>query len=179
MSRIGRKPISFCKSIDVSMIGSTLKVIGTEGQLTMQISHLISLQIEESRIFISVGKKDKASNAIWGLTRSLIFNMIKGVNKPFSKKLTLVGPGYKAMLHDRYLILHLGYSHEIIFTYPRSVKIKCLTENVLEVLGCDKQIVSQIAAEIRSLRSPDVYKGRGIRYDDEIIVTKKGKESKK
>ena len=105
--------------------------------------------------------------------------MIKGVTEPFSKKLHLVGPGYKAMLHDRYLILYLGYSHEIIFTYPRSVTIKCLTDNVVEILGCDKQMVSQIAAEIRGLRPADIYKGRGIRYEDETIITKKGKESKK
>ena len=179
MSRIGKQPIYFNEATSVLFENSSLTVTGAKGELTITVPPELGIEISGSTVRVSVKKQSKDVSALWGLTRSLVNNMVTGVSDLFVKRLLLVGPGYKSAVQGGYLVLRLGFSHDIIYAFPKLLSIQCPKENVVEILGCDKQLVGQVVAEIRSFRKPEPYKGKGVKYDDEIIVRKKGKESKK
>lgn len=179
MSRIGKQPISFDDTIKLSCTDSILKVSGTNGELNLNIPSELTLDITQNQLFVKVKEKNKDTSPLWGLIRSLINNMVIGVKGNFVKKLSLVGPGYKALIQGDYLVLRLGYSHDIIYSYPKSITLKCPKDNIVEISGCDKQLVGQVAAEIRDFRKPEPYNGKGVKYSDEVIARKKGKDSKK
>jgi len=179
MSRIGKQLINFDDSIKVTYVNSLLTVSGPKGELTLNVPSELTLSLKDNEIHVIVREDNGDSNAVWGLTRSLIHNMTVGVKDSFTKKLVLVGPGYKATTEENYLVLKLGYSHDIIYSYPKTLTLKCQKDTTIEISGCDKQLVGQVAAEIRDFRKPEPYKGKGVKYSDEIIVRKKGKDSKK
>lgn len=184
MSHIGTKGIQIPSDIKIFYDKSSITIKGILGHLYLElpIDIVCSLSFDSSlQLYIklnSINESEKmCKKSIWGTYRSLIHNMIIGVSRGFSKKLELIGVGYKAYIDpENILNLRLGYSHIIRYTIPQDVKIQCLKPTLILIAGIDKQRVNQVAAEIRSFRKPEPYKGKGIRYDGEIIYLKEGKK---
>jgi large subunit ribosomal protein L6 len=179
MSRIGKKPVNLSKDIKISKLNDILEVTGPKGKLSMTMRDDINVSINENEVVFSRKNELKRSKALHGLYRALLQNMITGVKDGYSKKLELVGIGYKAELKGRVLFLQLGYSHPIAFNPPEEIKIEVPVPNNIIISGIDKQLVGLVAAKIRSFRPPEPYKGKGIKYDSEHIRRKAGKTAAK
>ncbi|MDZ7798069.1 MAG: 50S ribosomal protein L6 [Patescibacteria group bacterium] len=178
MSRIGKLPIKFGDEIEINLKEHTLEVKGPKGKLEQKIHSHISLDIKDDEIVVKVrNPQEKKDRALWGLFRALIDNMVQGVKEGFEKKLEINGVGYKAKVSDHKLTLNLGYSHSIEYNFPEDIEIK-VDKNIVTVAGPDRQKVGQVAAEIRRFRKPEPYKGKGIKYVDEVIRRKAGKAAK-
>ncbi|HWP81976.1 MAG TPA: 50S ribosomal protein L6 [Bacteroidota bacterium] len=175
MSRIGRKPIVIPKGVTVTCTQGRVVVKGSRGELSANVHPAIDVQIKDSEIQLSRNSEEKPVKALHGLWRALIQNMIRGVSEGFSKKLEIVGVGYRAEMKGKKLQLQLGYSHPIVFGPPEGIKIEAPTQTNIVVSGPDKQLVGLVAAKIRSLRPPEPYKGKGIKYEGEYIRRKAGK----
>ena len=177
MSRLGKLPIAIPKGTTVLFAGDLLTVKGPKGTLTQVIPTEVKLAITEAEIVVTViDADDKKHRSLWGLMRSLIRNMVEGVNKGFEKKLEINGVGYKMAGAGDKVNLSLGFSHPVIHQMPEGVT--CATPLPTEILikGIDKQRVGQVAAEVRAYRSPEPYKGKGVRYADEVVVIKETKK---
>lgn len=179
MSRIGKLPIEIPKGVKISFTDSVLSVQGPNGALSRQIMSLVSLDISESSIVVSRCDDTTPARAAHGLTRTLISNMVVGVTKGFQRDLEINGVGYRAEVKGNDLVLSLGYSHPVNFSIPKGISIDVEKMTKLTVKGFDKELVGQTAAKIRSFRSPEPYKGKGIKYADETILRKAGKTGKK
>jgi large subunit ribosomal protein L6 len=176
MSRIGKKPIDIPKGVEVSIApDNTVSVKGSKGQLSYKFHSSISITKNENQIIIERKSEDPFSRAVHGTTRALLNNMVKGVTEGFTEELEIVGIGYRAAVKGNNLELTLGYSHPVIYPIPKDVQITVEGNTNIKVSGIDKQRVGQVAAEIRSFREPDPYKGKGIRYKGEVIKLKAGK----
>ena len=175
MSKIGKQHINIPEKVKVTLNNSNLVVNGPKGELSMKMFDSINLELSDTKIILIPKEITKKVKSLWGLARALINNMVIGVAEGFTKRLEINGVGYKANMDGDLLILNLGYSHEIIYPIPSDVQVKC-EKNKIEVTGCDKQLVGQICADIRSLRKPEPYKGKGIKYENEIILRKEGKK---
>lgn len=175
MSKIGKKPIEIPKGVEVKTDGDEILVRGKLGELKRKIPSEIKIEIEKDKIFLSPRVKTKEAIALWGTMRSLIFNMIKGVNEGFEKKLEIVGLGYRGELKGSDLVLYVGFSKPFEIKAPQGIKFT-LEKNIITVSGVDKELVGRVAAEIRKIREPDAYKGKGIRYLGEKIKLKPGKK---
>ena len=175
MSRIGKKPIAVPAGVKVTIAQDQVTVEGKGGKLTTAMPPYVGVEMQDDKIVVSQTSDVRAANAMHGLARSLINNMVIGVTEGFKKELAIVGVGYKAALQGKVLNLSLGFSHPINFQIPEGIKITVTPENKIIVEGCDKQLVGETAAQIRRYRSPEPYKGKGIRYVDERIVLKEGK----
>ena len=175
MSRIGKKPIAVPAGVKVEISQDQVTVEGKGGKLTTALPPYVGVELQDDKIVVSQTSDVRAANAMHGLARSLINNMVIGVTQGFKKELAIVGVGYKAALQGKVLNLSLGFSHPINFQIPEGIKITVTPENKIIVEGCDKQLVGETAAQIRRYRSPEPYKGKGIRYVDERIVLKEGK----
>ena len=175
MTRIGKKPIVVPAGVKVTVSADQVVVEGKGGKLTTALPPYVGVEMQDDKIVVSQTSDVRAANAMHGLARSLINNMVIGVTEGFKKELAIVGVGYKAALQGKVLNLSLGYSHPINFQIPEGIKITVTPENKIIVEGCDKQLVGETAAQIRRFRSPEPYKGKGIRYVDERIVLKEGK----
>ena len=175
MSRIGKKAIAVPAGVKVEISQDQVTVEGKGGKLTTALPPYVGVELQDDKIVVSQTSDVRAANAMHGLARSLINNMVVGVTEGFKKELAIVGVGYKAALQGKVLNLSLGYSHPINFQIPEGIKITVTPENKIIVEGCDKQLVGETAAQIRRFRSPEPYKGKGIRYVDERIVLKEGK----
>lgn len=179
MSRIGKQPIEIPQGVDVTIADGKVTVKGPKGQLEQAVHPLVKVAKEENVVNVSVGDpENKEQRSLWGLFRKLIANMVTGTNEGFSKQLEVNGVGYKAEMKGNILHLQLGYSHPIDYKVPEGIEIS-VEKNVITVTGADKQQVGQIASEIRSLRKPEPYKGKGIKYSDEVIRRKAGKTAAK
>lgn len=178
MSRVGKKPIELLDGVEVLVNGSVVNVKGPKGELMINVDQNITLKIEDKNVLVEIKNDNKEARELHGLTRSLIANMIKGVAEGFEKKLEFTGVGYRATVEGADLVLNLGYSHPIRYTPKGGAKIET-EKNTITVSGIDKQIVGQVAAEIRAFRKPEPYKGKGIRYQDEKIRRKAGKTAAK
>jgi large subunit ribosomal protein L6 len=176
MSRIGKKPIQIPESVEVKIEGDLIMVKGPKGESKNQIRPEIKMEAKDKQIEFNPQVFHKGIPALWGTYRSLIFNMIEGVTKGFEKALEIEGVGYRASLEGRDLVLNLGYSQPIKIKAPQGIEFK-VEKNIITVSGIDKQLVGQVAAEIRSARKPEPYKGKGIRYRGEIIRRKAGKKA--
>jgi len=179
MSRIGKLPIEIPKGVKISFTDSVLSVQGPNGSLTRQIMSVVSLDIRDVAIQVTRCDDSTAARAAHGLTRTLINNMVVGVTKGFQRDLEINGVGYRAEVKDKELVLALGYSHPVNFPIPDGISISVEKMTKLAVKGFDKELVGQTAAKIRSFRSPEPYKGKGIKYADETILRKAGKTGKK
>lgn len=179
MSRIGRKPVEIKKGVTVEIKDGTIKVKGPKGELTQTYDTRINIKVENDQVILTRDSNDKRVRALHGLYRALIQNMIDGVSEGYTKKLEIIGVGYRAELKGRGLQLALGYSHPIFFIPPKDVKIEVPAPTNIVVSGIDKQLVGQVAAKIRSFRPPEPYKGKGIRYEGEQIIRKAGKTAGK
>ncbi len=179
MSRIGRLPIDVPKTVKASIKDGVITVEGPKGKLSQTIMPAIHVEIGENQIVVTRENEEKNTKAAHGLTRQLIHNMVVGVSEGYQKNLVIVGVGYKAELQQKNLVLSLGYSNDIEYVIPEGVKIALETPNKINISGIDKQLVGQTAAEIRSLRKPEPYKGKGVKYDTEHVRSKSGKSGKK
>jgi large subunit ribosomal protein L6 len=190
MSRIGKKPVVLPAGVTAEMNNGVLTVKGAKGSLTQAVhpKALIEITATENggEINVSVAKQeDKREKALWGLFRSLVQNMVDGVTTGYSKKLDVVGVGYKAEVRGTTLVLNLGFSHQVDFELPAGIEVKVEKDpakvtilqyqTTITLSGIDKQVVGQVAANIRELKKPEPYKGKGIKYSDEVIIRKAGK----
>ncbi len=175
MSRVGRKPIDIVSGVKIQKDGQSLKVVGPKGEMNASIHPDITVEVKEKQVLLTRHSDVKEHRALHGLWRALIQNMIKGVTDGYSKKMELVGVGYRAELKGKKLQLLLGYSHPILFQPPDGVKLEVPIQTNITVSGIDKQLVGQVAAKIRSFRPPEPYKGKGIKYEGEYIRRKAGK----
>lgn len=178
MSRIGKLPIEIPESVKVDIEGTHLKVIGPKGELSYKFRSVIKVEMKDQNILVSVKRETRNSAGYFGLTRTLISNMIHGVTEGFEKKLEFHGVGYRVALEGRDLVMHLGFSHPVRYIPREGIEIK-VEKNVISVFGIDKQLVGQTAAEIREFKKPEPYKGKGIKYEDERIKRKAGKAAAK
>ena len=178
MSRIGRLPISVPAGVEVSVDGSVVQVKGPKGELTHTVPAPITVVVEDGTVQVSRPNDERESRALHGLTRTLISNMVQGVSEGFSKQLEIVGTGYRVQAKGANLEFALGYSHPVPFEAPDGITLSVEGANKVTVSGIDKQQVGQVAAKIRSLRLPDPYKGKGVRYAGEQIRRKAGKAGK-
>lgn len=178
MSRIGNSPIIIPAGVTVEKTGQTVNVIGPKGTLQLEVDSTIMVEIEGSQIIVKRKNDEKKVKAMHGLTRSLISNMVVGVANLWSKNLELVGVGFRAAVNGDKLVLNVGYSHPVEITAPEGVTFTVSDNTKIAVAGINKQLVGQIAANIKKVRVPDVYKGKGIRYEGEYIKKKVGKSAK-
>ena len=178
MSRIGKKPIVLPEKMDVEIMGSTVTVKGSKGQLKYTFTDKVKIEKIDKTIVVTPVNNTQEVRALWGTTRSLINNMAIGVTEGFTKELEYNGVGYKAVVKGDSLILSLGYSHPINYKLPEGVQAK-VAKNIISLSGCSKELVGFAAAKIRSFRPPEPYKGKGVRYVGEIIVKKAGKTGAK
>ncbi len=175
MSRIGRKPIELPTGVTVTEKDGVVRVTGPKGSLSMSLSPLTTLRQEGVKLFVERKSDDRQSRSVHGLMRNLIANMVRGVSTGFEKRLDIVGVGFKAELSDRVLRLNLGFSHPVILPLPEGIDIVLEKPTKIVVKGIDAQQVGQVAANIRGYRPPDSYKGKGIRYEGEVVKLKPGK----
>lgn len=176
MSRIGKKPIIIPEGVDVKIEGGKVLVKGPLGELERVFGNVILIEKEGNVVKLTPQKMGVRYNALWGTYASLVNGMIEGVSKGFSKKLVIEGIGYKAQVEGEVLVLNLGFSHPVKMNIPQGVDIK-VEKNKMEVSGIDKQLIGEIAATIRAFKKPEPYKGKGIRYEDEVIIRKAGKKA--
>ena len=178
MSRIGRKPIAVPAGVEVKIDGSTVTVKGPKGTLTQSFRPEIGITLEGSEIHVTRPNDEKIERSLHGLTRTLVANMVHGVVEEYKKELEINGIGYRAQKQGKQLIMTLGYSHQVIVEDTADVSTDVPAPNKIIVHGPDKQKVGQFAAEIREKRPPEPYKGKGIKYVDEVIIRKEGKAGK-
>lgn len=176
MSRIGKHPVSIPDGVKVALSGKLMTVTGKLGELSQQLPDSIEIKQDDGAITISPTDNSKRARSMWGLSRSLVSNMVAGVSSGFTRNLVISGVGYRAALDGKILNLQLGYSHDIKVAIPDDIQVKCATPTQITISGANRQRVGQIAAEIRSFRKPEPYKGKGIRYEDETIIRKEGKK---
>lgn len=177
MSRIGKAPIAIPDKIKVTVNDDTVEVQGPKGTLSQQILPGIQVAVDGNEIQVTRSGSDGPSRARHGLIRSLVANAVQGVSEGFKKELEVVGVGYRGEVNGRNLELSLGYSHPVVFPMPEGIDIEIDKQNKITVSGIDKQAVGQVAAEIRELRKPDAYKGKGVRYAGERVRIKEGKSA--
>ncbi len=178
MSRIGKKPIAIPDKVDVKIDGLTVNVKGPNGQLGYTFAEGVTIAQEDKNIVVKPVEAVSNSGSLWGMTRTLVSNMVVGVTAGFTKKLAFTGVGYKAASQGDTLVLNLGYSHPIEYKLPQGITVKA-GKGTIEISGCDKELVGFVAAKVRSFRPPEPYKGKGIRYADENIIRKAGKAGAK
>ncbi len=178
MSRIGRMPIAVPAGVDVKIDGSTVTVKGPKGTLTRTVSSNITVTLDNGVITVTRPNDLKENRSLHGLTRTLIANMVQGVNEGFKKELEINGIGYRAAKQGKDLVLNIGYSHDVIMPEKDGITVEVPAPNKIIISGPDKQKVGQFAAEVRGKRPPEPYKGKGIKYVDEVIRRKEGKAGK-
>ena len=176
MSRIGRMPITIPGGVDVNIADGVITVKGPKGELSQEISDLITIEIEDGTMHVGRVNDTKQAASLHGLTRTLINNMVVGVTAGYSKKLELVGVGYRAQMKGSDLELQIGYSHPVLIKAPEGISFACPSQTEIIVSGINKQQVGQVAAEIREYRGPEPYKGKGVKYAEERIIRKEGKK---
>jgi large subunit ribosomal protein L6 len=176
MSRVGKSPIQVPKGAEVQIAGALLTVKGPLGTLTHNLHPLVSLKQEDGTLQVTCNDESRESNALSGTTRALVNNMVTGVTKGFERKLNLVGVGYRAASQGTSLKLQLGFSHDVIHDLPAGVKAETPSQTEIIIKGANKQQVGQVAAEVRAYRPPEPYKGKGVRYVDEVVRLKETKK---
>jgi large subunit ribosomal protein L6 len=176
MSRIGKKPVAVPAGVTAAIDGRTVKVKGTKGELSFQAPDDVNVSLDNGQISVVPRDDSKRARAMWGMSRSQVANLIEGVTKGYERKLDITGVGYKAAVAGKVLKLSLGYSHDVDYPIPAGITIATPRPTEVLVSGIDKQRVGQTAAEIREFRSPEPYKGKGVKYSDEFIFRKEGKK---
>ncbi|AFL98904.1 MULTISPECIES: 50S ribosomal protein L6 [Desulfitobacterium] len=179
MSRIGKRPISIPSGVDVNIEGNVVTVKGPKGTLTKEMHSLINIALEEQQIVVTRPDDQPLSRSLHGLTRTLVANMVEGVTKGFSKSLDMVGVGYRAAKQGNKLVLSVGKSHPVELIPFEGIEVEVPAQNKIIVKGMDKELVGDFAAEIRKERPPEPYKGKGIKYENEVVRRKAGKTGAK
>ena len=178
MSRVGKYPVAIPSGVDVSLAGNVLTAKGKLGELRVPFSDDVTVEMKDGKVWVNPTAEGKRARAMWGTVRALVKNAVVGVSQGFTRRLEINGVGYRAQLQGKKLNLQLGYSHDIPFAIPEGITIKLEgdRQSVIAVSGADRQQVGQVASVIRSYRGPEPYKGKGIKYQDEVILRKEGKK---
>lgn len=178
MSRIGKLPIKVPKNVNITLDGTKIEVKGPNGTLNREIPSIIGVSLEEDTLTVNKKEETRLARQQYGLVRSLLNNMVVGVSNKFEKKLQMIGVGYRAQVQGKELTLNVGYSHPVVFPIPNEIDIKVEANTDLTISGADKEAVGLLASQIRATRPPEPYKGKGIRYVDEVVLRKAGKSGK-
>ena len=176
MSRVGKYPVSLPQGVTAEVKNETVAVKGKLGHLALVLPREIEVEVADSKVAVSMRQDSARARVLWGTTRNNINNMVKGVTSGFKSVLEIEGVGFKAAMQGKTLVLNIGFSHEVRFTPPEGITIKADKPTVLSISGIDKQQVGQVAAEIRGMKKPEPYKGKGIRYEGERVRRKEGKK---
>ena len=176
MSRVGKMPIAVPKGVDVAINADQISVKGSLGTLVRPVNRLVSVKNEDGKLSFVPADESAAANAMSGTMRALVANMVNGVSKGFERKLTLVGVGFRAQAQGAKLNLQVGFSHPVVKDMPAGIKVECPTQTEILIKGSDRQVVGQIAPEVRAIRPPEPYKGKGIRYAEEKVSLKETKK---
>lgn len=176
MSRVAKAPVNIPAGVEVKLNGQLLTVKGKNGELSRTIHNAVEVKSEDNQLKFSPREGVVNANAQAGTARALVNSMVIGVTEGFTKKLRLVGVGYRAQIKGSTIVLNLGYSHPIEHQLPNGIKAECPSQTEIVLTGADKQLVGQVAADVRAYRRPEPYKGKGVRYDDEIVRTKEAKK---
>ena len=176
MSRVGKMPIAIPQGVDVAITEDQISVKGAKGTLVRPAHRLVKVSNESGKLSFAPADESAEANAMSGTVRALVNNMVTGVTKGLERKLTLVGVGYRAQAQGDKLNLSLGFSHPVVHQMPEGVKVETPTQTEIVIKGSDKQKVGQVAAEVRAYRAPEPYKGKGVRYSDEVVVLKETKK---
>lgn len=176
MSRIGKKPVEVPKGVTATVDGQTVTAKGPKGELHFVVSDAVLVKMEDGAIKVDPRDQTKDSRSKWGMSRTMVSNIVQGVSAGFEKKLEINGVGYRAALQGKNLQLALGYSHDVVHPIPEGIQVVVPKPTEIVISGIDKQQVGQVAAEIRKYRGPEPYKGKGIKYADETIFRKEGKK---
>ena len=176
MSRVGKMPIAVPQGVDVSVTAEQISVKGAMGTLTRRANTLVTVKNEAGKLSFAATNDSAAADAMSGTMRALVANMVNGVTKGFERKLNLVGVGFRAQAQGAKLNLQVGFSHPVVKDMPAGITVACPTQTEIIIKGADRQVVGQIAAEVRAIRPPEPYKGKGIRYADERVVLKETKK---
>lgn len=176
MSRVGKNPVKVPAGVEVAISGGLISAKGKLGNLEFRATDDVVVTMDDREISVQPANDSKRARAMWGTARSRLQNMVTGVSKGYTRNLEINGVGYRAAVQGKTLVLQLGFSHDVNYPIPAGIEIKCERPTAIAVSGADKQKVGQVAAEIRSYRPPEPYKGKGIKYDDEVILRKEGKK---
>ncbi|MDQ0317165.1 50S ribosomal protein L6 [Amorphus orientalis] len=176
MSRVGKKPVEVPNGVTATIDGQTVNVKGPKGDLSFTAPDFVTVAQGEDGITVTPVDESKKARSMWGLSRSMVANLVHGVTQGFERKLEITGVGYRAQVQGKNLQLALGFSHEVLYPIPDGIQIQCPKPTEIVVAGIEKQRVGQVAAEIREFRPPEPYKGKGVRYADEQIIRKEGKK---
>lgn len=176
MSRIGKKPVAIPGNVKATIDGQQVSVEGPKGKLSAVLVDEVLAKMTDDGILVEMREKSQRARAMWGMSRTVVQNLVSGVSDGFTRSLEIQGVGYRAAMQGKNLQLSLGYSHEVIYETPEGITITVPKPTEIVVSGIDKQVVGQVAAEIRKKRGPEPYKGKGVKYADETIVRKEGKK---
>ncbi|MEM8651845.1 MAG: 50S ribosomal protein L6 [Pseudomonadota bacterium] len=176
MSRIGKKPVAIPEGVTATVEGQTVTAKGPKGELNFVVNKEVLVKMENGEISVDPRDESKEARSKWGMSRTMVANIMTGVKDGFEKKLEINGVGYRAAMQGNDIQLSLGFSHEVVYKVPEGISVACPKPTEIVVTGIDKQKVGQVAAEIRSYRPPEPYKGKGVKYADETIFRKEGKK---
>ena len=176
MSRVGQKPIEVPSGVDIAIDGDQVTAKGKLGQLSVPFLEDVSVSFDEGKLTVTPANDSKRARSLWGTTRSRLQALVTGVSEGFTRNLEINGVGYRAAVQGNTLTLQLGYSHDVEYPIPEGISIACERPTAIAISGADKQKVGQVASEIRAYRPPEPYKGKGIKYAEEIILRKEGKK---
>lgn len=176
MSRIGKKPIQLPKGVTAAVDGQTVKVKGPKGELKVTLVDEVQVELTDAGVVVCPRPDHERARAMWGLSRTLVNNLVVGVTEGFTERLDINGVGYRAAVQGKNLNLQLGFSHDVVYPIPAGINIVAEKPTSITISGIDKQLVGQVAAEIRAWRAPEPYKGKGVKYASETILRKEGKK---
>ena len=176
MSRIGKNPVHIPQGVEVKLAGQSLTAKGKLGQGSLTIADDVAVELEDGNVKVTPRNDTRRARAMWGTSRALVNNLVKGVSDGFTQNLEINGVGYRAAIQGKELVLQLGHSHDIKYPIPPGVTMKTEKPTTISISGADRQQIGQIAAEIRAFRPPEPYKGKGIKYETETIIRKEGKK---
>ncbi|MEG3617760.1 50S ribosomal protein L6 [Magnetovibrio sp. PR-2] len=176
MSRIGKNPVQIPDGVSVEVSGQTVTAKGKLGELSATLTDDVDVSVNDNEVKVDPREGAPRARQMWGMSRSLIRNLVEGVSEGFKKQLLISGVGYRAQMKGKDLVLQLGFSHEVVYSLPEGIDIKCPDQTTIDISGANKQLVGQVASEIRGYRPPEPYKGKGVRYADEYILRKEGKK---
>ena len=176
MSRVGKYPVEIPAGVQVAIVNGTLTATGKLGELKLALTDNVEASVDGNKVAVAPRGNSTPARMMWGTTRALVANMVKGVSTGYSKSMEITGTGFRAAVTGDKLVLNLGYSHDVVYPIPRGIKITCEKPTSVKVEGVDKRQVGQVAAEFRAWRGPEPYKGKGVRYTTETIRRKEGKK---
>jgi len=176
MSRVGRAPVPIPQGVTVAISGQDVTAKGKTGELSMTLAEEVTAEVKDNEVVVKPRETSKRGRAVWGLSRNLVKNLVQGVGEGFKVNLEINGVGYRAAVQGKSLNLQLGFSHEVNFPIPEGIAIKCEKPTAISIFGADRHLVGQVAANIRALRPPEPYKGKGIKYGTETVRRKEGKK---